>query len=100
VLAIAKEVTKETNNKTAIMNFKRILYNSSDSYFNAAPFPENESDKEAHRKCSDIEGAKQFCPTRWAALQQWFSESRKVSCFQMISPFIQSLLLPKVYPKH
>jgi len=88
VLAIAKEVTKESNNKTAIMNFKRILYNSSNSYFNVAPFPENESDKEAHRKCSDIESAKQFCPTRWAALQQWFSESRKV----------MSMLEPKTLP--
>lgn len=55
--------------------------NSSEFYFNSEQFPKNESDKEAYRKCSDIEGAKKYCPKRWAALQLWFAEVRKVSFF-------------------
>ena len=61
------------------MKFRQKL-NSSESYFNPQPIPKNESDKEAHIKCSDIEGAKKYCPTRWAALERWFAESRKVTC--------------------
>jgi len=87
VVAVAKEVTGESDNDTAVTKFREKL-NSSDSYFNAAPIPKNESDKEAHRKCSDIDGAKKYCPTRWAAIQLWFSESRKV----------MSLLEPKTIP--
>ena len=76
IVGIAKSVTGETDNQTAIMKFREKL-NSSESYFNPEPIPKNESDKEAHRKCSDIEGAKKYCPKRWAALQLWFAESRK-----------------------
>ena len=75
-MEIAKEVTRESDNNTAIAKFRAIL-NSSGSYFNAEPIPKNESDKEAHRKCSHIEGAKKYCPKRWAAIQLWFAESRK-----------------------
>ena len=60
------------------MKFKEKL-NSSENYFNPEPIPKNESDKEAQRKCSDIEGAKKYCPKRWAALELWMAESRKVS---------------------
>ena len=59
--------------------------NSSEFYFNSEQFPKNESDKEAYRKCSDIEGAKKYCPKRWAALQLWFAEARKVSFFPKLS---------------
>ena len=48
-------------------------------YFNSEPIPKNESDKKAHRKCSDIEGAKKYCPKRWAALELWMAEARKAS---------------------
>ena len=75
-MEIAKEVTGENDSNTAITKFRAIL-NSSASYFNAEPIPKNESDEEAHRKCSDIEGAKKYCPKRWAAIQLWFAESRK-----------------------
>lgn len=75
-MEIAREVTGENDNHTAITKFRGTL-NSSGSYFNAEPIPKNESDEEAHRKCSDIEGAKKYCPKRWAAIQLWFSESRK-----------------------
>lgn len=76
-MAVAREVTGESDNATAVKKFREKL-NSSESYFNSAPIPKNESDEEAHKKCSDIEGAKKYCPTRWAAMQLWFSESRKV----------------------
>ena len=72
-------MTGESDNDTAVMKFRQKL-NSSESYFNPQPIPKNESDKEAHIKCSDIEGAKKYCPTRWAALERWFAESRKVTC--------------------
>lgn len=71
-------MTKESDNETAVTKFRAKL-NSSESYFNAEPFPKNESDKDAHKKCSDIEGAKKYCPKRWAALELWMAESRKAS---------------------
>lgn len=80
-------MTGESDNDTAVMKFREKL-NSSESYFNAAPIPKNESDKEAHRKCSDIEGAKKYCPKRWAALQLWFAESRKVASFSYVVCFL------------
>ncbi|XP_068693503.1 uncharacterized protein [Montipora foliosa] len=80
VLEVARKVTGESNDTIAVIKFRERL-NSSESYFNSAPIPKNESDKEAHRKCSDIEGAKKYCPTRWAAMQLWFAESRKVMSF-------------------
>lgn len=80
VVDVAKLVTGINDTNSAISEFREIL-TSSDSYFNADPFPQNESDKEAHKKCSDIEGAKKHCPTRWAALELWMAESRKVFRF-------------------
>lgn len=87
ILEVAREVTGEANNATAVKRFREKL-NSSENYFNSEPIPKNESDEEAHKKCSDIEGAKKYCPKRWAAIQLWFSESRKV----------MSLLEPKTIP--
>ena len=77
ILEVARQVTGEATNATVVQKFRKKL-NSSESYFNAEPIPKNESDQEAHKKCSDIEGAKKYCPKRWAAMQLWFSESRKV----------------------
>ena len=77
-MEVARQVTGELDNQTAVTKFRAKL-NSSESYFNAEPIPKNESDKEAHRKCSDIEGAKKYCPKRWAALELWMAESRKAS---------------------
>ena len=77
VLEVVREVTGETNNVRAVEKFREKL-NSSENYFNSEPFPKDESDEEAYAKCSDIEGAKKYCPERWAAMQRWFSEARKV----------------------
>lgn len=75
---VAREVTKIYNdNDTAVVEFRKIL-NSSDSYFNKKPFPQNESNEEAHKRCSDVKGAKKYCPTRWLTIQKWFDEARKV----------------------
>ena len=82
-MEVAKQVTGESDNQTAITKFRAKL-NSSESYFNAEPIPKNESDKEAHKKCSDIEGAKKYCPKRWAAFELWMAESRKVSVVVLI----------------
>jgi len=87
VVEVARQVTGEPDNQTAVAKFRAKL-NSSESYFNTEPIPKNESDEEAHKKCSDIEGAKKYCPKRWAALELWMAESRKV----------MSLLAPKTIP--
>ena len=65
------------NDTEAVIQFKQKL-NSSEMYYNTQPFPQNESDEEAHKKCRDIEGAKKYCPKRWEALQLWLDDSRKV----------------------
>ena len=73
----AKRATGEQNETTAIKKFKEKL-NSSEEYFNDETFPANESNDDAHEKCSNIEGAKKYCPTRWEALEKWFTEARSV----------------------
>ena len=78
VVEIAKQETKIYNDSDlAVQEFRKIL-NSSESYFDD-PIPKNESDEDAHRKCSDLAGAEKYCPARWAAIQKWFKEARKVS---------------------
>ena len=67
------------NNDTAVEEFRKLL-NSTESYFNDQPIPLNESNAEAHRKCSDLKGAKKHCPTRWEAMMKWFKEARTVKC--------------------
>ena len=91
ILEVVREVTGETNNVRAVEKFREKL-NSSENYFNSEPFPKHESDEEAyHMKCSDIEGAKKYCPERWAAMQLWFSESRKVIAIKLSLPSDSSL---------
>ena len=54
-IKIAKTITKKDNEEEAVTEFTRLL-NSSEFYFNEKPFPENESNEEAHRKCESVEG--------------------------------------------
>ena len=77
---IAKKVTGKNNESEAIKEFRSKL-DSPDNFFNKDPFPDNESDAQAHVRCSTIEGAKKYCPMRWKALQEWFKEARMVSLF-------------------
>ena len=71
-------MTKESDNTTAKDLFIKRL-NESDMYFTGdEPIPKNESDEKAHIRCSSVEGAKKYCPKRWAAMQRWFSEAREV----------------------
>ena len=89
IVDVAKRVTRKEDNDTAVAEFKKKL-NSSESYFNPEPIPKNESDKEAHKKCGDIEGAKKYCPKRWAALELWMAESRKVGSSNLLSDIVKS----------
>lgn len=82
VIEIAKEVTGINSATEAIRVFRRKL-NSTESFFNDAPIPRNESGKEAHKKCSNLKGAKKYCPKRWAAMQLWFKEARTVSLIEL-----------------
>lgn len=94
VVEIAKEVTNIHNNSDqAVKEFREIL-NSSNSYFDD-PIPKNESDETAHRKCSDLAGAEKYCPARWAAIQKWFEEARKV---RLGNPLFSSLLYYFLFP--
>ena len=79
----AKSVTGKENETEAIREFRSKL-DSPDNYFNKDPFPDNESDAQAHARCSTIEGAKKYCPMRWKALQEWFKESRMVKCLDCL----------------
>ena len=75
-------MTGQNDSDEAVRLFRQKL-NSSESFFNDAPIPQNESNKEAHRKCSDLKGAEKHCPKRWAAMQLWFKEARRVSFFYL-----------------
>ena len=77
VLEIAKEMTGTNDSAEAVRLFRQKL-NSTESFFNDAPIPKNESDKDAHKKCSNLKDAEKYCPKRWAAMQLWFKEARKV----------------------
>ena len=90
VVDVAKLVTGMNDNDTAVAMFRKKL-NSSESYFNSEPIPKNESDKEAHKKCSDIDGAKKYCPKRWAALELWMAESRKVGSSNLLRKITKSI---------
>ena len=78
VVQIAKEVMGTNDSNLAVSLFRQKL-NSTDSFFNDAPIPKNESNKEAHKRCSNLTGAEKYCPKRWAAMQLWFREARRVS---------------------
>lgn len=78
VLEIARGVTNQTSNDTAKEHFIQRL-NESDMYFSNKPIPANESDEKAHLLCSSVEGAMKYCPKRWEAMQNWFTEARRVN---------------------
>ena len=78
MVQIAKEVMGTNDSDLAVSLFRQKL-NSTDSFFNDAPIPKNESNKEAHKRCSNLTGAEKYCPKRWAAMQLWFREARRVS---------------------
>ena len=48
---LAKEIANISDTDEAINKFKNIS-STPEEYFNDGPFPENESGKEAHKKCS------------------------------------------------
>lgn len=76
---IAKSVTRLDNETAAVKSFRQLI-DSPTMYFNEAPFPKNESDERAHRKCKNEKDAREFCPVRYAALQRWFEFSRSTLC--------------------
>ncbi|KAL9986413.1 hypothetical protein ACROYT_G000558 [Oculina patagonica] len=83
VLEIARSVTNQTSNDTAKEHFIKRL-NESDMYFADKPIPAKESDENAYRLCSSVEGAMKYCPKRWEAMQNWFTEAKRV--MSMLDP--------------
>lgn len=54
-LTIAKSITGLKNETKAVESFRKLIQSPS-MYFNEEPFPQNESDEKAHRKCSNEKG--------------------------------------------
>ena len=52
---IAKKITGLENERKAVESFRKVIQSPS-MYFNEEPFPRNESDEKAHRKCSNEKG--------------------------------------------
>lgn len=77
VLNLGKELTNEVEEKEMIKKFKKII-KSNKQFYNAKPFPKNESDDDAHDRCDNDEDAAKFCPHRWAVLQKWFENNRQI----------------------
>lgn len=70
VIDIAKKYTNKTVESEAIQAFRQVL-NSSDMWHNKGPFPENESDANAFKKCISPDAAAKYCPVRWEAVNRW-----------------------------
>lgn len=97
MVEIAKELTGTNDSDEAVRLFRKKL-NSTESFFNDASIPKNESNKEAHKKCSSLQGAEKHCPTRWAAMQLWFKEARRVSFLLQFYKNGTTLLAPLLVP--
>ena len=54
-LTIAKSITGLDDETKAVELFRKLIHSPS-MYFNEEPFPRNESDERAHRKCSNVKG--------------------------------------------
>ncbi|KAK3744963.1 hypothetical protein QZH41_008490, partial [Actinostola sp. cb2023] len=78
VINITKQYTGISNETEAVAEFKKVL-NSSAMWHNHGPFPSNESDKDAYKKCTSPETAQKYCPVRWAAIQRWASYCRQAT---------------------
>ena len=74
------------NDTEAVKQFRAMLTNQS-NYFNDEPFPKNESNEEAHKRCSNTEDAKRHCPKRWEAAEKWWAAARMVNAIIDRSPF-------------
>lgn len=48
-------------------------------FFNAQPFPANESGEDAFFLCTAEQRSRLFCPTRWKAMQKWIETTSEVS---------------------
>ena len=87
-MEIARNVTGESDNETAVREFRKLL-NSSTQYFNNEPFPANESGAAAFKNCSDMESAKLNCPKRWEAMMKWVDNGRQTA--SMLAPKLISM---------
>ena len=78
VVTLAKLYTTEKDNSTAVRKFKEVL-KSRDMFFNAQPFPANESGEAAFFLCTAEQTSRLFCPARWKAMQKWIESTSQVS---------------------
>ena len=77
MLDLAKEITKESDEFIAKREFIKLI-NGSSQFYNDGDIPANESDANAHKLCSNVEGAEKHCPRRTAAMKNWFGHTKEV----------------------
>lgn len=63
------------------------------NYFNDEPFPSNESDDNAHKRCSNIKDARKYCPKRWEAAEKWWAAARMVLLFILFGSVNSGVLI-------
>lgn len=68
---IAKNITGKQSEDEAVADFKKRLEDQS-MFFNDEKIPENESNKDAFSKCTNMDAAKIYCPKRYQAMLTWF----------------------------
>ncbi|KAL9959270.1 hypothetical protein ACROYT_G032580 [Oculina patagonica] len=88
VVSVARLYTLEKDNSTAVSEFRRVL-ESRDMFFNAQPFPANESGEAAFFRCTTEQASRLFCPTRWRAMQTWIKTTTKT--MNLIRPKLSKL---------
>ena len=91
---MARNVTGLHNDTEAVKKFREMLTERS-NYFNEEPFPKNESNEEAHKRCSNIKDAKKYCPKRWEAAEKWWAAARMV----IIKSILTFGVTLSVYPR-
>ena len=87
IVAIARNITGEDNDTTAVNKFRKILKQQK-QYYNPESFPANESDSIAHKNCTSPDTAQKHCPKRWESFLTWSSVVRDV----------MGMLAPKLIP--
>lgn len=82
---LTKEYTKINDEDKAVEKMKAIM--EGDAQWHAFNFPENESNAQAHARCSSPEKAKKYCPVRWKGIKKWGNYLNR----------ILSMIHPKLY---
>lgn len=70
MLELSKELTGQSN-ETVAMEIVKLLLTSDDQWHGDVNFPENESNEQAHLRCTDDISAAKYCPRRTKSIKKW-----------------------------